>query len=215
MTLKIKRTLLYINILLNILCIAVIIANNLRHGAYTIHVKDRIEDLHATDEKYKQEKARYLHENDSLQSRLKTTDSLLQIQNKRQAVLEYKVREQASENWKNLPVEIHLEKCDSLKETVKQYEEYRQYSDSLITQWKINTNFMLADREKQISDCDQSYQQVKETLERTISDSQDLQQNEKRLERKLKRQKIFSHAIIFGAAMLSAIATTIIISHGK
>src|SRR5687767_10757659 len=138
MKLKTKRMLLYLNIILSLMSVIVITCNNVEQSQITFNTQKQINSLQATDEQFKDQSAKYHEINASLKEKLAENRLQLQAEQNKISVLKQTLTQKLNENWNVLPVEIHLEKCDSLKLIVKQYEDQRTRTDSL-TQVRLCT----------------------------------------------------------------------------
>ena len=172
---------------------------------HTIDYKKTLDSLKQVTNTYNAALAAYQQKNDSLTKQLASTEVQLQQQKAKLSPIQKKVKKVIREDWNKLPKEEKLEKCDSLKELVTEYEAQLVKKDSL-TEEKINGLTQVIDiKDEQLQLCQESFNDVNKMLEESIQDNKTCSTDLKKMERKLKRKQFFNR--VFGSTAVVAVIT--------
>lgn len=177
--------------------------------------KKSMDSLKIIDKSYRSELKRYQMTNDSLTEKLAKTNALLQKEKAKISLMKKSVRGFVQSDWKNIPTEVKLEKCDSMIEAVKIYETERAIDDSLTEIQICTINELLAIKDQQLTQCDQSYEAMKQSLEQSISDSKNCSNELEKLDKKMKRKRFINKILGTGAAVITIVATTLFITGAR
>jgi hypothetical protein len=169
-----------------------------------IDYKKTIDSLKEIDERHTAALEYYEKKNDSLTQQLAETEILLVKQKVKLMPLRKSVRTIVRSDWNKIPVPAKLERCDSLKGLVREYEAQLTISDSLTTE-KINSlNQIIEVKDEQLIECSDSYDSLKQTLETSIEDNKTCAKDLQKLNRKMKRKKFFNKVLGTTAVIASA-----------
>lgn len=163
-----------------------------------------IDSLKDINDRYAVSLQTYEKKNDSLTKQLAETETLLQAQKAKLTPLRQSVRTIIRSNWDTISIPAKLEKCDSLKDLVTEYEVQLTITDSLTTE-KINSlSEMIIVKDEQLNECAEAYNALKQTLETSIDDSKNCSEDLQKLTKKMKRKKFFNQVLGTTVAVVSA-----------
>jgi hypothetical protein len=169
-----------------------------------IDYQKTIDDLKYINEHYTVTLQQYKKKNDSLTKQLAETEILLVKEKVKLTPLRKSVRTIVQSNWNKIPIPAKLERCDSLKDLVMEYEAQLCITDSLTTE-KINSlNQIIEVKDEQLIECSNSYDSLKQTLQTSIDDSKTCAKDLQKLNKKVKRKKIFNRVLGTTVAVVSA-----------
>jgi hypothetical protein len=169
-----------------------------------IDYKKTIDSLKQIDERHIIALQYYEKKTDSLTKQLAETEILLVKQKVKLTPLRKSVRTIVRSDWNKIPVPAKLERCDSLKDLVTEYEAQLTINDSLTTE-KINSlNQIIEVKDEQLIECADSYEAMKQTLETSINDSKACAKDLQKLNKKMKRKKFFNKVLGITAVIASA-----------
>ena len=181
-------------------------------AVHTLDYKKTLDSLREVTSNYQIRLSEYEKVNVSLSKQLAYTELLLVKERTKLSPIKKKVRKAIQENWDTIPKETKLIKCDSLKDLVREYEAQITITDSL-TEQKINSlNLMIEIKDEQLQQCDSSYNEVKNLLEKSIDDNKVCSDDLKKQNRKLKRKQFFNKVwgSTAGVAVLTVAALIVV-----
>ena len=156
---------------------------------------------------------RYEKKNDSLTKQLAETEILLVKERVKLTPLRKSVRTIVHSNWNKIPDPAKLERCDSLKDLVAEYETQLTINDSLTTE-KISTlNTIIQVKDEQLIECSNSYDSLKQTLQTSIDDSKTCAKDLQKLNKKMKRKKFFNK-VLGTTVAIASVAGAILLTIG-
>ena len=178
-----------------------------------IDYQKTIDSLKQINDRYSFAFQQYEKKNDSLTKQLAETETLLQAQKVKLTPLRKSVRIIIRSNWDTISIPAKLEKCDSLKDLVTEYETQLTINDSLTTE-KINSlNQIIEVKDEQLIECSNAYYSLKQTLETSIDDSKTCANDLKKLNKKMKRKKYFNK-VLGTTVAIASIAGAILLTVG-
>lgn len=167
--------------------------------------------LKSIDANYRSEVKAFQMVTGKLEKQIQEADSLLQSEKNKVAVSNTKIQKMLQSNWE-VPLEEKSAKCDSLREQVNEYQIAQTTKDS-IAESKIELlTELVKEQETRITDCDQSYQEIKNALENSIKENTALSENFTKQLKKERRKNIKNKLLAIGTIIASVATVSFIIS---
>jgi hypothetical protein len=173
-------------------------------AVHKIDYQKTIDSLKNINERYTVSLKHYQKENDSLTKQLAETEVRLQNQKAKLTPLRKSVHTIIHSNWDTVSIPAKLEKCDSLKDLVIEYEAQLCITDSLTDEKIASLNQIIQVKDEQLIECAHSFDALKETLQTSIEGSKTCADDLKKLDKKIKRKRFFNRVLGTTVAVVSA-----------
>jgi len=168
------------------------------------------ENFIAIDLNYKKQIKVYAQTNETLVKRLQQNDSLLNAEKIKVGKFQKQLNKTLNENW-NLSVGNKSLKCDTLLKQVAEYQQQQEIKDSITENKIVILSDLILLKDSQITDCNKSYQCIRDELEYSFKINSELTENLNKQLKKEKRRYQRNKLLRFFTVIAATAATTVIL----
>lgn len=186
--------------------------NHEKKRKITTDYEQQLKTLKQVQKEYQSNLKNYQRATDSLTSSLSKTDSALKAEKVKLSVTKVKLKAALESNWEDITLEEKLDKCDTLREVTKEYSVSQNSIDSLTEDKICNLEEQIKEKDNQLINCDEAYNDFKTAFESSIDSHMKLSEDYNKLVKKNNRQVLKSKLLSIAVGILSTSVATLIIA---